>query len=226
MIWRKKLRPDTPVDASADSLTARDHSVDEKLVHSPILRKLGMKCGRQQISLPHQHGESFAAGQDFDARTVCGDARRADEDHLQRAAGKRGRFGQDRRVDLAAVGIALDRPRRAARELRCAGWRTSRASRIAPAQVPKTGRVAANSLSDSKRSARSRNFSMVVDSPPGRISPSRDLAVRAKVLTDFAPGRNGAGFGQRFGVRGVVALNGKHADAGAHVVLCPICRFP
>ena len=71
----------------------------------------------------------------------------------------------------------------------------SRASRIAPAHVPNTARLAVNSLSDSNRPRRSRSFSIVVDSPPGRIRPSRDLRVlQAEICGIFTSDGIGTGF--------------------------------
>ena len=56
----------------------------------------------------NQGREAVAGGEDFDARAGEADARCADEDHLQRAAGECGFGGEDRGVDLAAVGVAFD----------------------------------------------------------------------------------------------------------------------
>src|ERR1035441_7905022 len=56
-----------------------------------------------------QGGEAVAGGEGFDAGAGGADARRADEDHLQRAAGQGGGSGEDGGVDLTAVGVAFDR---------------------------------------------------------------------------------------------------------------------
>src|SRR5271154_720293 len=65
-------------------------------------------CGHQ-LSLAHKNGEPLAVGEHFDIGANLRDARRADVDHLQRASGQGSLLGEDRAIDLAAVGIALDR---------------------------------------------------------------------------------------------------------------------
>src|SRR5258708_28762807 len=72
------------------------------------MRELRMKGGGEAVSLADQNRKAFAAGQDFDLRADFSDARGADEDHFERPAGETGGFGEDGRVDLAAVGVALD----------------------------------------------------------------------------------------------------------------------
>src|SRR5271170_2173743 len=65
-------------------------------------------CGHQ-LSLPYQHGEALAVGEHFNIRANFDDAWRAYVDHLQRAAEQGSLLSEDRAIDLAAVGIALDR---------------------------------------------------------------------------------------------------------------------
>ena len=67
-----------------------------------------MEGGGQDAALAYQRGEAVAPSDHFDARAGGDDARSADEDHLQRAAGEGGCGGHDGRVDLAAIGVALD----------------------------------------------------------------------------------------------------------------------
>ena len=68
-----------------------------------------MEGGGHDIALANQGWEAFAPGQDLDAGPGLDDARCANEDHLQRTAGERSLDGDDGRVDLATVGVALDR---------------------------------------------------------------------------------------------------------------------
>ena len=82
--------------------------LDKELVDAAIVREFGMEGGGQDAALANQRGEAVALGEDLDAGTVLDDARSADEDHLQRAAGEAVCGGDDGRVDLAAVGVALD----------------------------------------------------------------------------------------------------------------------
>ena len=79
----------------------------------------------------------------------------------------------DERVDLPAVGVALDGHVDEPEALLRAGCDTSRASTIAPAQVPRIGRpLAANARKASSHGSASKNFQSVVDSPPGMIRPA------------------------------------------------------
>src|SRR6202012_3344066 len=55
-----------------------------------------------------QDGKALALGKDLHVFTDAPDARGANKDHLHGAAGEGGRLDFDGRVDLAAVGIALD----------------------------------------------------------------------------------------------------------------------
>ena len=60
------------------------------------------------MSFADEDGVVLAGGEGFDVFAGSGDAGGADEDHLQRAAGKFGFGLQDGGVDLAAVGVAFD----------------------------------------------------------------------------------------------------------------------
>ena len=66
-----------------------------------------MEGGRHDLALANQDREAIALGQHFNGRTGLGNAWGADEDHLQRAAGKLGFGSQNGRVDLAPVSVAL-----------------------------------------------------------------------------------------------------------------------
>ena len=156
-------------------------------------------------------GKPSRRRQNFDLGAGLGDAGGADEHHLQRASGQGSGFGENRGIDLAAVGVALHHGVEGA-QAALRGMAHFASQQNAPAQVPKTGRAAVNSLSDSNSPRRSRNFSMVVDSPPGRMRPSR-LAVEFLGITDLRQG-SAPDSRQGFGVGGVIALDGEHADAG------------
>jgi len=82
--------------------------VDKELVDAAVVGELGMKGGGQQAPGTDEDGIVTAAGKDLDGRAEAADARRADEDHLHRAAGEGGFGIEDHRVILAAVGVALD----------------------------------------------------------------------------------------------------------------------
>ncbi len=66
-----------------------------------------MKGGRQNPALPHQYRIAFAKGQNLHARSGLNDARSANEDHLQRSARQRGFRGQNSRVNLPPISVAL-----------------------------------------------------------------------------------------------------------------------
>ena len=101
---------------------------------------------------------------------VRADARGADEDHLQRAAGEGGLRGEDGGVDLAAVGVALDG------DVECAERALRRVfdcgEQDGSGAGAEGGRGADVVWRISKKPLRSRNLSMVVDSPPGMMRPS------------------------------------------------------
>jgi hypothetical protein len=70
-----------------------------------IIRKLRVKRGCQQSALPHQDREAIPFRQNFDSWAHTYDARGANVDHFQWAAGEFRFAGLDRAVDLPAVGI-------------------------------------------------------------------------------------------------------------------------
>lgn len=83
--------------------------VQEELVDAGVVGELGVEGGGHEVAGTDQGGEAVAGGEGFDAGAGEADARRADEDHLQRAAGQGGGSGEDGGIDLTAVGVALDR---------------------------------------------------------------------------------------------------------------------
>ena len=85
-----------------------DHYVEEEPLHAGIGGHLGMEGGDEQVPLAHQGRKAIALGEHFNIRTYARDARRSDEDHLQRAAGQLGREGEDGGVNLTAVCVALN----------------------------------------------------------------------------------------------------------------------
>jgi hypothetical protein len=84
------------------------HGLDKEAVYAAIGGKLGVEGSRKHNALPHQDCETLAAGQNLDAGSGGNNAWGADKDHLERAAGECSLGGEDRGVDLATVGIALD----------------------------------------------------------------------------------------------------------------------
>ena len=70
--------------------------------------ELGVEGGGEDVAGADEGGKAVAGGEGLDRGAGAGDARGADEDHLQRRAGERGGRCEDGGVDLAAVGVALD----------------------------------------------------------------------------------------------------------------------
>src|ERR1700761_6165031 len=84
-----------------------DDCVDEELMDAAVSGEFGMEGGGEDAALADEDGEAIAAGKDFDIGTGFNDAWGADEDHLERLGTELRWDGEDRRIDLAAVGIAL-----------------------------------------------------------------------------------------------------------------------
>ncbi len=82
--------------------------VEEELVDAGVAAEFGVEGGGEDVAFADEDREVVAGGEGFDLRASASDARGADEDHLERAAGEFCRFGKDGGVDLAAVGVALD----------------------------------------------------------------------------------------------------------------------
>lgn len=72
-----------------------------------VVGEFGMEGGGQDAALTDEDGAAVTPGEDFDLAGDAGDARGADEDHLQRAAGQGGLRGEDGGIILAAVGVPL-----------------------------------------------------------------------------------------------------------------------
>lgn len=64
------------------------HDGEEELVDSRIVGELRMEGCGEDIAGADEGGEAVAGGKRFDAGAGGADARRADEDHLQRATGQ------------------------------------------------------------------------------------------------------------------------------------------
>ena len=84
-----------------------DH-IEEELVDAGVVGELGVEGGGEDVAGADEGGEAVAGGEGLDRGAGAGDARGADEDHFERAAGEGGVGGEDGGVDLAAVGVALD----------------------------------------------------------------------------------------------------------------------
>ena len=145
--------------------------VEEELVDAGVAGELGVKGGGEEVAFSDEDWGAVAGGEGFDPGAGVGDAGGADEDHFERAAGEGGGGGEDGGVDLAAVGVALYGDVQGGEGALSGMW-TSLARRMAPAQVPKVGVVLTKVWRVSKKPLRSRNLSMVVDSPPGMMRPS------------------------------------------------------
>ncbi len=89
-------------------LVSGDVSCQEELVDAGVAGELRVEGGGEEVALADEDGVAVAAGEGFDLRADGGDARGADEDHFERAAGQRGGLVEDAGVVLAAVGVALD----------------------------------------------------------------------------------------------------------------------
>jgi len=184
-------------------------SFDEKPVDAAVAGKLGMEGSGQDTSLADKHREAIALSEHLDARADFDDARGADEDHLQRAAGQGGFCGHDGGVDLAAVGVALDdgiehaeaalrRVQDFASQQDCAG------------AGAEDGLSAAELLQGFKEAVLGEEFEH-----GGGLAAGQHEAIEAGELARLADldGR-GAGLGECFGMAGEVALNCEYADDG------------
>ena len=61
---------------------------EEELVNAGVGGELGVECGGEDVAGADEGGEAVAGGEGFDRGAGAGDARGADEDHLQRRAGE------------------------------------------------------------------------------------------------------------------------------------------
>jgi hypothetical protein len=88
--------------------SVRGDQVEEELVNAEVVTKFRMEGGGEEMALTDQDGEVVAGGEGLDLGPGAGDARGADEDHLEGGAGEFGGGGEDGGVDLAAVGVAFN----------------------------------------------------------------------------------------------------------------------
>jgi len=175
---------------------------------TPVCGEFGMKSSSQNPALTNQHRGTIAEGQHLDAGAGGDDARGANEDHLQRATGEFGFRRQDGRVDLAAIGVAfndcIEQPQGAL-------WRIEYFARQQDGSGAgaKDG-VASAKLLQSFKEARLQEFE-----DGGRFAAGQDESIETCQLVRLAHlARLGSGFGERFGVGGIVALDGEYANAG------------
>ena len=77
-------------------------------MYATVLGKLRVKRRRQDGSLTYQHREIVTPGKCFNSAAHLINARRSDEDHLQRSSGERSLSCDNGRVDLTAIRVALD----------------------------------------------------------------------------------------------------------------------
>ena len=192
-----------------------DHRIYEEFVHPAVRGQFGVEGSGEQVSLANQDGRAIAASQNLDLAADLGDARSADEDHLQWTAGKRGGLGQDSGVDLASVGIALHNGiQDAEAALRGVpdlagqqnGSRTGPEYGLLPAKLKKGFKepAALEELEHGGRFAARKNEAI----KPGKLFGVADLDGL------------GAGICERPGVGGVIPLKGEYADARAE----SLCR--
>ena len=77
-------------------------------MNTPVAREFGMESGGQDVALSDQRREAIAPRQDLDARAGFYDAWSADADHLKRPSGEGALRGHNSRINLAAIGVALN----------------------------------------------------------------------------------------------------------------------
>ena len=141
-------------------------------------------------------------GEDFDAFADALDDRGADENHFERLVVQRGLPGDDVAVHLAAVAVAQDGHVEQAERILLRIF-YSEASRIAPAQVPKTGAVSAANLRDRFVEA----FFLQKLELRGAFAAGKDQAVAAFEVGGCAD------------FHGVDAEVGEHSRVGGEVTL-------
>lgn len=168
-----------------------------------------MECRGHQISLPHQHRVTIAAGEDLDFGSGLDDAGGADEDHLQRIARQGSRRSKDGGVDLASVGVALHHGIEQAE-------RALRGVLDIARQQNCTGASAEDGLLSGEVAQFVEEMPALEELEHGSgFAAGQDQAVQLIQLLRVADfNRVGSGVGERGGVGGVVSLNGQHADAG------------
>ena len=191
----------------------RADQIDEKLVDAAVVGELGVKRGSEKVALTDEDRQAIAAGKNLDTGAGFEDFWSANEDHLQRAAGKRGFGGDDGGVDLAAVAVALDnRVEQAERALRRVHDRAG--EQDGPGAGAEDGMAGAEFGEELKEIVLLKEAKDGGGFPTGEDEAVEGLAVRAEVLRSLDKRRLSAGFGKRVGVGGVVALDGEDADFG------------
>jgi hypothetical protein len=159
--------------------------------------------------LADQRWEAVALSEHLDARAGLRDARGADEDHLQRAAGEGGLGGDDGGVDLAAVGVALDN---GVEDAEAALRRVLDFTR----QQNRSGAGAEDGLAGAELLQGLEEAVLLQEfEDGGGFAAGQHEAIQAGKLAGLAHfnGR-GAGLGECFGMAGEVALNCEYADDG------------
>ncbi len=148
-----------------------------------------MKSGGHDIPLSSPMQRALSLCQDFDSRTDLYNAGSTNEHHLKRAAGQRS-LGMQNGRNRSGVRRHCVQPRHRGRpRLRCGRMAAPREQGgLLPAQVPKTGGSCNSLVGNQGIDTLQRNLSMVVDSPPGRTSPSRlDSCAGLRISTGSAP---------------------------------------
>src|SRR5271154_4907132 len=90
------------------SAMAGANEIEEELVDAGVGAEFGVEGGSEEVAFADEDREAVAGGEGFDVGAGVRDAWGADEDHLEWAAFKFRRLGEDGGVDLASVGVALD----------------------------------------------------------------------------------------------------------------------
>ena len=169
-----------------------------------------MESGGQDVALSDQRREAIAPRQNLDAGAGLYDAWSADADHLERPSGEGAFRGHDSRVDLAAIGVALNhgikQPKRAL-------WRIE--------DLPRQQNYARAGSKDGFGAAKLlQSFKKTVffqeSQHSGGLATGQDEAIEAGQLLRLAhfDGLR-VSLGESLRVAGIVALNGQDADLRA-----------
>lgn len=178
--------------------------------------ELGVEGGGHEVTLADEGGEAFALGEDLDGGTGAGDAGGADEDHLERTAGKGSLGGEDGGVDLASVGVALDDGVEEA-EGTLGRMENFASEQDGSGTCAEDGFGLAEQLEGVEEAAALEEFEHGGGFAAGEdeaFEGVRGWAVEAEVLGGFDERGDGAAVGEGLGVGGVVALEGEDAYAG------------
>lgn len=82
--------------------------IEKELVDAGVRAEFGVEGGREEMAFANEDRKVVTGGEGFNVGAGMNDAGSADEDHLEWAAFEFCGLGEDGRVDLAAVGVALD----------------------------------------------------------------------------------------------------------------------